>query len=122
MVLSTTGQPFGGRSLLTIVRLPAFERSAQGKLTEQDHESLDKLLAGQPDAGRVIRGTGGVRKLRVRLAGRGKSGGARIIYFHDAAKQRVYLILVYAKNEKDSLTGREMQQMRRLTAILEAEP
>lgn len=69
-----------------------------------------------------MRGTGGVRKIRVALAGRGKSGGARVIYYYVGAKERVFLLLAYPKNEKDNLTGGEKEQMRKLTAILEKEP
>ena len=60
--------------------------------------------------------------LRIPLAGGGKRGGARIIYYYHGAKQRVYLILAYVKGTKDSLSGQETQQMRKLTAVLESEP
>ena len=90
-------------------------------MREDDHAWLDQLLSHQPQAGAVIAGTGGVRKLRMRLAGRGKSGGARVIYYYHGTKQRVYLILAYAKNVKESLSEAEKQHLRRLTATLEAE-
>jgi hypothetical protein len=122
MVRGTTGQKSAPHSFLTVVRLTTFERTAHGLLSDADHASLDELLAARPEAGPVIRGTGGVRKLRLRLGSRGKSGGVRIIYYHHPAKQRVYLILAYAKNAKDSLSGSEKQQMRKLTAVLETEP
>jgi hypothetical protein len=63
-----------------------------------------------------------VRKLRVALTGRGKSGGARVIYYYHGAKERVYVILAYAKNRKASLSGREKEQLRKLISALEAEP
>ena len=90
-------------------------------MREDDHAWLDQLLSHQPQAGAVIAGTGGVRKLRMRLAGRGKSGGARVIYYYHGTKQRVYLIFAYAKNVKESLSEAEKQHLRRLTATLEAE-
>lgn len=75
-----------------------------------------------PEAGRVVQGTGGVRKIRVALPGRGKSGGARVIYHFRVTRHRVYLILAYPRNVKDTLTAREKSVMRALTSQLEAEP
>ena len=69
----------------------------------------------------MIRGTGGVRKLRIALPGRGKRGGARVIYYYHAGSDRVFLIRVYAKNRKEDLAEAERQQMRRLATVLEAE-
>ena len=122
MVPGTTGRQAAPQLFLTVVRLTTFERTAHVVLSEADHATLDELLAARPEVGAVIRGTGGVRKLRLRVAARGKRGGIRIIYYHHAAKHPVYLILAYAKNAKDSLSGSEKQQMRRLTALLETEP
>ena len=67
-------------------------------------------------------GTGGVRKLRLPLEGRGKRGGARLIYYHREAKRRIYLILAYAKGRKESLTRVERGAMKTLTAAIEREP
>lgn len=106
----------------TIVRLPTFVRSAAGLLSDEDERQLDNLLARDPHAGAVIRGTGGVRKLRVAISGRGKSGGARVVYYCRGSRERVYLILAYSKNVKENLTAAERSQMRRLTAILESQP
>jgi hypothetical protein len=91
-------------------------------LSEEEQRWLDNVLGQSPETGAVMRGTGGVRKLRVALPGRGKSGGARVIYYYRGAKERVFLILAYRKNEKDNLTGAEKRQMQRLTAMLEVEP
>jgi hypothetical protein len=63
-----------------------------------------------------------VRKLRVALPGGGKSGGARVIYFYRGAKGRIYLLLAYPKNVRESITQAEKNAMRLLTAKLEGEP
>ena len=104
------------------MRLPSFERSARGLLGEEENRWLDNTLAANPTAGVVMRGTGGVRKLRIALEGRGKSGGARVIYYYLGRKQRIFLVSVYAKNEADNVSAAELRQMRKLTAVLEAEP
>ena len=74
-----------------------------------------------PAAGTVIAGTGGVRKPRYALGGRGKSGGVRIIYHHRSVKGRLYLVTVYAKNQKDDLTGAERNAMKQVTEALDGE-
>ena len=104
-----------------VVRLPSFERSAKDLLGSEEEAWLDNTLAQRPDLGVVIRGTGGVRELRVALPGRGKRGGARVIYYYHGGADRVFLISAYPKNRKDDLTGVEKSEMRKLTALLEAE-
>jgi hypothetical protein len=74
-----------------------------------------------PTAGAVVKGTGGVRKLRIALKGHGKRGGARLIYYYREAKGRVYLVVAYAKGRKENLTPVERATMKKLTAALERE-
>ena len=64
--------------------------------------------------------TGGVRKIRWDLPGRGKRGGARVIYYYHGERLPVFLLAAYAKNEKANLTGSERNVMRRLVTILAA--
>jgi hypothetical protein len=75
-------------------------------------------LAANPTAGDLIQGTGGVRKLRWRLGGRGKRGGARVIYFYHSAETPLFALTVFAKNARADLTQRERNELRRLTKIL----
>lgn len=121
IVPSTTARGALAGSLLTIIRLPTFDRSARGLLGSEEEAWLDNVLARDPAAGPVIRGTGGVRKLRIAVRGRSKRNGARVIYYHHGAADRVFLILVYPKNRKEDLTGAERRQMRKLIAVLEEE-
>lgn len=104
------------------VRLaPAFERSARKLLEEEDRRALEGLLCENPEAGAVIRGTGGFRKLRFALAGRGKSGGTRVIYFFDDPCDRVYMLLVYAKGIRESLSRAEINELASLARELKKE-
>ena len=66
-----------------------------------------------PGAGKVIRGSGGLRKVRWAAKGRGKRGGARVIYFWWLAQNRILFLDVYAKSQKDNLTLEEIQKLRR---------
>jgi hypothetical protein len=106
---------------LEFVWLPAFERSAKKLLSDNDRRALEAQLCDQPDAGAVIRGSGGFRKLRYALEGAGKSGGVRVIYFLDEGCERVYMILVYAKGMRESLSHAEANQLSRLAQELKNE-
>jgi len=76
------------------------------------------VLCENLEAGALIRRTGEFRKLRYALEGRGKSSGARVIYFPDTRCQRVYMVIVYAKAEKHTLSTTEENELRRLAAEL----
>lgn len=90
----------------------AFVGSAEGLLTEADLRALEQELLEAPTKGRLIPGTGGVRKIRVALQGRGKSGGARVLYVFSPRAQTIYLLLAYAKNVRDTLTQAEKNALK----------
>lgn len=93
-----------------------FTRLLAEYLSDEDYRDLQEHLAVQPDAGDVIQGTGGLRKIRWAGSGRGKRGGVRIIYYCWDTRKRVYLLTLYAKNEVSDLTS---QQRRQLANIVE---
>ncbi len=76
------------------------------------------MLLKNPDAGPVIEGTGGIRKLRFAFANRGKSGSARVCYVDFAEYGVTYLITVYQKSEKESLTAKEKAVLKQLVKTL----
>lgn len=106
---------------LEFVWLPAFERSARKLLNEEDRRAIEARLCDQPEAGAVIRGTGGFRKLRYALEGAGRGRGARVIYYWDEGCERVYMLLVYAKGMRESLTRAETNELSRLARELKKE-
>lgn len=79
------------------------------------------MLVEDPEAGARIAGTGGVRKVRIALAGGGKSGGARVVYYYRESRGRIYLLFAYAKNVRDSVTRAEKNAMKQLLTELEGE-
>lgn len=85
-------------------------------LSDDDYRALQTHLAQHPLAGDVIVGTGGLRKIRWAASGRGKRGGARVIYYHLDQASQILLLLIYAKNEQDDLTP---DQKRTLKTIVE---
>jgi hypothetical protein len=106
---------------LEFVRLPSFERSAEGVLSEEDIRELERELVEQPRKGDVLRGGGGVRKVRAAIEGRGKRGSARVTYLYVEAREKIYFLLCFPKNEQANLTPEQVRRIRALVAILEAE-
>jgi hypothetical protein len=96
------------------VRFPAFEKSAAGLLSEVDILDLERHLAVHPHAGDLIPGGRGLRKLRRPAKGRGKRGGARVIYYHVNAQHLILLIVAYVKNEQEDLDRRQLQILAQL--------
>ena len=81
-------------------------------LTEEDLRELQNFLLEHPEAGPVIEGTGGVRKLRWARTGRGKSGGVRTIYIDFRDRETVWLITVFGKNEQANLSSEEKKTIK----------
>jgi hypothetical protein len=104
--------------LVTIVETRAFIARAQSLMSDEDREALKGMLAADPECGAVLRGTGGVRKVRVALQGRGKSGGARVVYYYRNEAMPLFLLTVFAKNERDNLTHAERNQLASLVRTL----
>ncbi|MEZ5691175.1 MAG: type II toxin-antitoxin system RelE/ParE family toxin [Rickettsiales bacterium] len=91
----------------TVIETYEFIKQAKGLLTRDEIEELISYLAESPDAGDVIQGTGGFRKLRFKRSGTGKSGGVRVIYFFFNEGMPVSLISVYAKSKSDNITDKQ---------------
>jgi len=101
------------------VELPAFERLRPSYLSDEEFSALQQALMAQPEAGDVIPGAGGLRKLRFadRRRGKGTRGGLRVIYFYWSAGQQFWLYTLYDKDEVSDLTAR---QRKALKTVLEA--
>jgi|SRR5688500_16547925 hypothetical protein len=89
-------------------------------LDDEDWRAVEQQLLVNPRAGVVVTGAGGARKLRIRLAGRGKRGGARTIYAYFVERERIYFLLTYAKNEQADLSEEQKQSIRQRIARLQA--
>ena len=88
-------------------------------MDDAERARLVNYLAYNPTAGEVIPGTGGVRKIRWKLEGRGKRGGARVIYFYHDMEMPLYLMTAYAKNEREDLDRSEINTLKRLAQVFE---
>ena len=96
---------------MVFVELPLFIRCAASLFTDEDLAELQLTLLENPAAGDLIKEGRGLRKLRVPLPGRGKSGGARVVYYHWVSEQQCYLIYAYAKNVAENLTKAQLKAL-----------
>lgn len=99
---------------MIFVETKAFSRKVVSLLSDDDYRDMQEFLFEYPDAGAVIKGTGGIRKLRWAGEGQGKSGGVRVIYYWAIAKDRILLLFIYPKSERDDLSSEERKVLRRL--------
>lgn len=103
---------------ITVIETPEFLQAAAHIMDAEERHSLVDYLAHNPRAGDLIPGTGGVRKLRWALQGRGKRSGARVIYFYYNDAIPLFALTAYAKNERADLDQATRNDFRRLTEIL----
>ena len=103
---------------VTVVETSEFQKQAKALFSSDEIETLKTFIAYNPTAGVVMRGTGGVRKLRWAMGGRGKRGGARVIYYFHSAALPAFLVTVYAKSQRKDLTQADRNSFKQLVDIL----
>lgn len=91
-----------------------FARTVYDYLSEDDYTAFQQYLLEQPDAGDVVKGSGGVRKVRWARSGSGKSGGVRVCYYTRNAAGQIWLLVIYAKSVRDSISGGVLKQLKEL--------
>jgi hypothetical protein len=94
---------------ISVITTRTFDNKAAKIMTEQDRDEIVDMLARDPECGVVL--DGGLRKVRVALQGRGKRGGARVIYCYHSDDIPVLAITVFGKNEQDNLSKKELGQL-----------
>ena len=101
------------RPWVSVVETTAYLAKAAKVLSENEQRLVSNMVGADPTVGEVMVGTGGVRKVRFALEGRGKSGGARIVYFFHNETMPVFLLTVFAKKEKDNLSAAERNALKK---------
>ena len=99
---------------MIFVELTPFVAFRKEYWTDEDLRAMQNVLLVTPDAGDLIRGGAGLRKLRWSAQGRGKRGGARVIYYWHVPGDRIYLIYGYVKSRSEDLTARQLKVLREL--------
>jgi mRNA-degrading endonuclease RelE of RelBE toxin-antitoxin system len=99
--------------VFSFIETKLFTRLVQEYLGDDEYGQLQAYLIERPEAGAVIAGTGGVRKLRWRAFGRGKRGGYRVIYYVKAARGVIWMLTMYPKNVSDNIPAHVLRQIRK---------
>ena len=103
---------------MVILETSIFTRQVRELLTDEEYRKLQTTLINHPETGRIIKGSGGLRKVRWALSGKGKRGGVRIIYYWAVSQEQLLMLFMYPKAERDDLTS---DQLRILRKIIEEE-
>lgn len=97
-----------------IIETTIFTKKVNALLTDDEYRNLQNTLILNPEKGRIIRSSGGLRKIRWGITGRGKSGGVRIIYYWIVQRKIILMLLIYPKNEQDDLTSSQLKILKSL--------
>jgi hypothetical protein len=98
----------------TVVETPSYLADAERLFSPDERKAIVDRLAADPSCGVIIPGSGGIRKVRFGFGGRGKSGGARIIYLFSGKSLPVFVLAVFAKNEKANLSAAERNSLAKI--------
>lgn len=104
----------GIHSIMRFIETPVFTEALRRHLDDEPYRALQVSLALRPEQGALIKGGGGVRKLRWQAKGRGKRGGLRVIYYWAAEEVLFYMLYIYAKSEQGDLSATQLRQFARL--------
>ena len=99
---------------MLIIETTVFTRLITRLMGDDHYRELQEVLIRNPDVGDVIPGSGGLRKMRWRLAGSGKRGGVRVIYYRVMPAEQIYMLYVYAKNAEEDLRRDQHQVLRQI--------
>ena len=105
--------------LVVFIETSTFTKQLPRHLDDVSYAALQAFLSVHPEAGDLIRGTGGIRKIRWAMLGRGKRGGSRVIYYWQTEQDHIYLLTVYAKGVKDDLTAAEREAWRKAVEAID---
>ena len=106
---------------MRIFTTKTYERAVRKLMSVAGRQAMEAAIAADPDGAPLIRGTGGIRKLRWAGSGRGKRGGIRTIYFYHAGPDAIYLLTAYAKADREDLSTADRKVLSRLVAAIKKE-
>jgi mRNA-degrading endonuclease RelE of RelBE toxin-antitoxin system len=97
--------------LMEFIKATAFTKYLYYYLSEEEYLGLQSFLLQYPESGKIVRGTGGVRKVRWAMSGKGKSGGVRVIYYFKRQDDEIWLLTIYSKNEVENIPAHVLRQI-----------
>jgi hypothetical protein len=98
--------------MISFIETKLFTRLVQDYLSDDEYATLQQTLLADPEAGAIIPGSGGVRKLRWGVAGRGKRGGIRVIYFLRTRHGQIWMLTLYTKNVAENISANVLKQIK----------
>ena len=96
---------------MIFIEASTFSELLPDYLTDDEYRGLQIYLMQKPDAGDLVRGSGGVRKVRWAPDGRGKSGGVRVIYYWKKPNHEIWLLTIYSKSERSTISGHILKKI-----------
>lgn len=96
---------------MVFIETSSFTKHIGEYLNDDEYLGLQLFLVSHPEAGQIIKGTGGVRKLRWATGGKGKRGGARVIYFWRVSEHQIWMLTIYSKSERESIPLHILRQI-----------
>ena len=106
---------------MTFIELPLFTELITDLVDDTSYAEFQKELLRQPEKGDVMQHAGGLRKVRLRVPGRGKSGGARVIYLYLERHDTIVFFYVYTKAKSENLTPEQLKRLRNAVAVIKQE-
>ncbi|HIF52096.1 MAG TPA: transcriptional regulator [Thiotrichaceae bacterium] len=96
---------------MVFIEASTFTKLLSSYLTDDEYQGLQAYLMQKPDAGDLVRGSGGVRKVRWAQDGKGKSGGVRVIYYWKKPNQEIWMLTIYSKSERSTIPGHILKKI-----------
>jgi hypothetical protein len=96
---------------MLFIETSVFTKLLPNYLIDEDYGGLQTYLLQKPDAGSIVKGSGGVRKVRWAPSGKGKSGGVRVIYYWKKSEHEIWMLTLYSKSERATISGRVLKQI-----------
>jgi mRNA-degrading endonuclease RelE of RelBE toxin-antitoxin system len=103
---------------MLFIETPIFTKLVTDLIPDDEYRKIQLALVLRPGAGKIIPGSGGLRKIRWKSGGSGKRGGLRLIYFWDVPEDRIYMLLIYKKSKQEDLTPNQLKILRNLVKEL----
>jgi hypothetical protein len=99
---------------MLFIETPIFTKLVTDLMPDDEYRKIQLALVLRPEAGKIIPGSSGLRKIRWKSSGSGKRGGLRLIYFWDVQEDRIYMFLIYKKSKQEDLTPNQLKILRNL--------
>ncbi|MBQ0721214.1 MAG: type II toxin-antitoxin system RelE/ParE family toxin [Gammaproteobacteria bacterium] len=96
---------------MVFIETTLFTKLLSSYLSDEDYRGLQSYLLQKPDAGDIVRASGGVRKIRWAAQGKGKSGGVRVMYYWKKADYEIWMLTIFSKSERATISGQLLKQI-----------